>query len=370
MASPKRLASASGSTANKTTIGPSYTGTVATDRRRRLRGSLRLGALAVALVASALAVAAVARSFVGSGEERARVIPWLPLRARLEPLRPLASPCRAAALTPHFGLNGATGSLVLAVSLKNTSARACSLRGRPRVAPVGVNVASVHWQTKPSSVSIAEPAVLGLRLRALRPGEAALLSVWWSNWCGPNSQPASGPAPPPDAILLTLPNDGGVIRLPVTNAPRCDDPTAPSTLLVPPFVFDEQQPKPVTRLPLAARILDQKVDAANPKLHVRAIAHRGRPFRYELAVKNVSRRLFRFHSCPTYSEQFAPRGPRQTYVLNCRPVGALAPGSSAVFAMVIGVPVAAPLGANGLAWELAPQTYLPAFASASVIVRP
>jgi hypothetical protein len=38
--------------------------------------------------------------------------------------------------------------------------------------------------------------------------------------------------------------------------------------------------------------------------------------------------------------------------------------------MVISIPAAAPSGGNGLAWEVAPQTYLPPFAAAMVLVRP
>jgi hypothetical protein len=35
--------------------------------------------------------------------------------------------------------------------------------------------------------------------------------------------------------------------VPVTSAPRCDDPATSSTFLVAPFVFDEPQPPPATR---------------------------------------------------------------------------------------------------------------------------
>jgi hypothetical protein len=55
-------------------------------------------------------------------------------------------------------------------------------------------------------------------------------------------------------------------------------------------------------------------------------------------------------------------------VLNCRPVGQLAPGATALFQMVEPIPKGAQLGNNSLTWELAPKTYQAPFAPAAVWV--
>ena len=103
----------------------------------------------------------------------------------------------------------------------------------------------------------------------------------------------------------------------------------------------------------------------SPTLHAR----RGGLLRYEIALTNTSRRTFHFARCPAYLEQLAPRGRAELYILNCRSAGAIAPGANATFAMVLRVPRAAPRGANGLFWELAPTTYLPPSTAVRVVVE-
>lgn len=49
-------------------------------------------------------------------------------------------------------------------------------------------------------------------------------------------------------------------------------------------------------------------------------------------------------------------------------MGTLGPRTRAVFAMVLRLPADAPLGVNGLGWELAPRTYLPPFVDGRVLV--
>jgi hypothetical protein len=57
---------------------------------------------------------------------------------------------------------------------------------------------------------------------------------------------------------------------------------------------------------------------------------------------------------PAYTEQLAPSGRVETHQLNCAAAGPIAPGKSVAFAMRINVPPKAPLGTNGLFWELDP----------------
>jgi hypothetical protein len=276
----------------------------------------------------------------------------------------LAPPCKASVLDVRAGVQGATGTIVYAIALRNSGTAACSLLGRPTVNLTGKNAEMVGWQTKPLAWN--QPAVLRNRLRALRPNETALLTLLWANWCGPSSQPASGPGPAPDAIVITLPHEGGTISVPIALAPRCDEPSAPSTLRVSSFAFEQPQPSPSTRVPLAARILGQISWTSAKKPRLRSVARRGHWLRYRVALTNVARHPFRFRSCPPYIEDVG--GHAQTYVLNCRPMGTLAPRATAVFAMAAYVPATARFGVNGLSWELAPQSYLPPFTATAVIV--
>jgi hypothetical protein len=93
----------------------------------------------------------------------------------------------------------------------------------------------------------------------------------------------------------------------------------------------------------------------------------GRPFHYEVALRNVSKRPFRFNTCPTYVEGVASTLRGERHVLNCGPAGTLAPGERALFEMVLHIPADAPAGNNGLSWELGEKTYQPSpFASAEI----
>jgi hypothetical protein len=186
----------------------------------------------------------------------------------------------------------------------------------------------------------------------------------WRNWCGPNSKPASGPGPPPDGLVLTLAHRGGEIRMrtyPQRIAPRCDAPGA-SSLQISGFLPSERYPQPSSHLPLAASIVGNR-----PGKEMRFRVPAGRPFHYEVALRNVSKRPFRFNTCPTYAEGLASTLRGERYVLNCRPAGTLAPGERALFEMVLHIPADAPAGNNGLSWELGEKTYQPSpFASAEI----
>lgn len=84
-------------------------------------------------------------------------------------------------------------------------------------------------------------------------------------------------------------------------------------------------------------------------------------------MKNTSKHSFRFRRCPSYYEELLGTA-TLTYTLNCRSVGTIAPGESVLFAMELRVPRHAPLGNNGLIWELAPHTYNPPNTIAAVFV--
>lgn len=330
---------------------------------RRSRLARRHGC--AALVALALAPLASASS--------QPIVPWLNQRpVKASPNPPLAPPCKATDLHAHLFLQGATGSLVGGITLLNAGSAACSLVGRPIFSFTGAAAAAERWRVKKLAASPAPPDVLADppgSLRALQPGKSAGVQVFWSNWCGPGSMPAGGSGAPPDAIVLGLAG-GTSISVPVAHAPRCDAPQYPSTVSVGPFTPTVRHLPASSRLPLRVVIVGSRTVPVKPGLRAFRV-HRGELLRYVVAVSNTGAAMFRFprSSCPSYVEDLTP-WPAQTYVLNCRPAGTIAPRATVLFAMEIQVPATARLGIASLTWELAPKTYEAPFAPAALWVVP
>jgi len=70
-------------------------------------------------------------------------------------------------------------------------------------------------------------------------------------------------------------------------------------------------------------------------------------------LENVGKEPIAFPDCPTYGEWAANSSAafaKDFYVLNCRPVGAIAPGQSVRFAMEIPVPSGTAPGQYTLYW--------------------
>jgi Protein of unknown function (DUF4232) len=302
----------------------------------------------------------------GAADDRGEgAIPWLPTRPRRAAEPPLSAPCRAPDLHAQLQVQGATGNLIGGVLVRNAGRAPCSLRGRP---------SSARFEGGPATATAlrvvaaaADPLDTSLiydrasSLRALGPGRSAFVPVFWSNWCPPEVVVTSTGTPPSRLVLVLA--GGAELTAAVDRAPRCDEPTAPSTLAIKPFARRGRQPPSSSQLPLRAVIVGGSTDKRrSPSLRVQA----GGLLRYEVALTNVSRRPFRFRGCPTYLQDFGGR--HEWYVLNCRPVGVLQPRETARFAMLLRVPKEARLGRTGLFWLLAPKTYLPATAVAGVLI--
>jgi hypothetical protein len=84
-------------------------------------------------------------------------------------------------------------------------------------------------------------------------------------------------------------------------------------------------------------------------------APRGAELRYAVELRNASpTETIRFERCPIVVETLAPAGRPEAHALNCRGAKPLAPGRSLRFEMRLRVAANAPVGPNGLFWELDP----------------
>jgi hypothetical protein len=186
-------------------------------------------------------------------------------------------------------------------------------------------------------------------LLALQAGETAILPVVWSNWCVPGARKAKGPLIPPKKVRVTLPGDRGALDVQYNAVTACARPGAPSTIGVRPF-----QPSPLssrrpwTTTPLSARVLT--LDGAPGPLD----ATRGRVLRYSVLLRNPSTGTVDFQRCPLVAQMLAPSGTVQAHQLNCSDAHPVKAGESIRFEMRLRVPAKAPLGVNGLFWELDP----------------
>lgn len=333
---------------------------IAEAKRRARRRRLLLAVLALVLAGVALGMALTAGAGGGRG-----TIPWLPTRPNLGPANPpLAPACTASQLRATLSLQGATSAgLAGAIEIVNGSSRPCALVGRPKLSFAG---ATSKWRetrwTRSTNISFDPLAPRARSLRALAPGRHVEVGVFWSNWCGRGSNDLGRPGRPPEAIVLAAPGGG---RIALQNrhgggegAPPCLSHSI-STLSATRYVPYVPQLGPSSQLPLRARILSSaklavKAALPQPGLTVRRATWQS----FTVVLTNYGRRPFSFgHSCPAYTEQIDAY-PAQAYILDCRPVGSIAPRRSVRFAMRIFVPPSlSTMHPASLAWVLAPHTW-------------
>lgn len=145
------------------------------------------------------------------------------------------APCLGAALRGVANWQGATGSLLGALTITNRGARPCDLRGRALVLlmttrgvilPVAQRVGAAGHATQGGSIGVSSVVEPRQRVRVL---------LQWANWCGRRTGPLT--------LIFALPGGLGGFAValrdgmgrPVRTVPRCDTPSSPSELRVGPF---------------------------------------------------------------------------------------------------------------------------------------
>jgi len=145
---------------------------------------------------------------------------------------------------------------------------------------------------------------------------------------------------------MVLPNNRGSLDVPSQEITyswggECEGAVV-QRMEVSPFVATQAQPTYVDSSPLSITV--------NLPNHVRA----GQSLAYQVVLTNASAAPFRFHDCPSYTEDASRTGRKNlaNYQLNCSSVGWLGPGESVTFDMVLDIPVDTPPGSGSLRWEM------------------
>jgi hypothetical protein len=303
--------------------------------------------LVPALLVPLLAAAAGCDSGSSQKTETAPpAVPWVSTKPpQVAEREPAARWCRAADLKPPRQVTFVPrlhGGVAL-VALRNVSGQACRLTGRPGAIFVkdgGPVQVQKPFPTTPSN--FPETTYPASSLLALRPGESGDVTIAWDNWCDPVIK--GRPHVPPSALRITLPAGRGSLDVDYNAVPPCVDPSAPTTIGVSGF-----QP---TLVPTGRRWTDAFLRASVPGQPIHG--RRGGILRFHVVLRNASRTAVRFARCPAYAQQLVPAGSVEVYGLNCRAAHAIRPGKTLAFAMRMHVPASAPLGPNGLFWELDP----------------
>ena len=136
--------------------------------------------------------------------------------------------CQPADLQTSSNSTGATGALMLGITLTNKSKNPCALTNPPKVTllndsqePLDVQVSDAPGDQTPPATSQME----------LAPGESAIVSLVWRNACQPL---------PNDSLTMRLELSAGQnldVISKLLSEPRCDNKTEPSTLMIAPYSY-------------------------------------------------------------------------------------------------------------------------------------
>ena len=262
-------------------------------------------------------------------------------------------PCQTTDLHAVFGGIGAMtgGQLAASILLGNRSASACVLAGTPGVqlfdrAGHQIPLTTTVALGMPSDPVLVQPGTADVQAHIPREG-VAYLEVDWQTHDGAGNPCVSSP-PDAAAVGVSLPGGRESLRVSVADPMSMVSTIAPcySRLSVSAFQhWPAPEPSP-TPDPLAS--LTIRIDTPSS-------VSRGSILHYTVTLQNTGTEAVVFPTeCPTYGEWGAnsvQAFAKDFYVLNCRPVGSIAPGQSVRFAMQITVPSGTEPGIYTLSWQ-------------------
>jgi hypothetical protein len=262
-------------------------------------------------------------------------------------------PCLSSDLRAAAGRASAAtgGQLYNSIVFSNHSSSPCRLDGTPRLQLITASgsTLALPQSNGPTPWAPNAPGVVVMDAGAPVPaptagqenptGQASVTFIMYD---------CPGPAPALSRVVVALPNGRGSISVPArtgvafSGGGTCEGNASVHSIGVSPFTGLMPQPNWVenSQLAITLRLPD----------HV----HAGQTLRYEVTLTNSSGAPFKFHDCPSYTEDASRPGHKNlaNYQLNCSSVRWLAPDESATFAMVLDIPADTPPGPGRLRWEM------------------
>ncbi len=235
-------------------------------------------------------------------------------------------PCQAADLQTVFGGIGALtgGQLAASILFGNRSASACVLQGVPAVQLFDSGGHQIPLTTRPAEgvpppePVLVQPGTADVQAYIARAGIAYVGIEWQTHdeaglACVPTPREAT-------TVVVSFPG-GGSSQWPAPEASPAPNPLESLTI---------------------------RIDAPSS-------VPAGSVLRYTVILQNTGSEPVAFPTdCPVYLEWAADSTrafAKEPHVLNCRPVGTIAPGQSARFAMQIPVPSGTQPGLYDLRWQ-------------------
>lgn len=314
--------------------------------------------LATTLSMVSLLSACAAMRQVAGGAAMPTPIPWLPLEAG--PLAfptppavviPLGTlPCHASDVVSSYrGTIGIGGGVVgTALWFGNRTARPCLLSGGPGIRLLDGQARELAITYVPASKFPATLVLLAAHTDDVAsskgwPGTAWLTLEWQT--FDEATQGCPNQAPPASAIALRLPGDSTEFTVPA-GGDRAILAPCNSRIQLSPFQAFQAPPPPVAHRLVATLSAPAQVPV-------------GKRLRYTVTLRNITGEPVTFGSvCPSYVESGSMGQQllaKDRYALNCKPVGAIPPGSRVTFAIELAVlPSAAP-GDYAFGWDLGPN---------------
>lgn len=325
--------------------------------RRRRTGRLLAAAAAAALLAAGATAGYLTTTatgdrqtlrFAGAGTptpaptsvDLAGAVPWADTPAPpYQPLTPSPTPPPASDARPctvadvratAIGGNGGGGTSVDIISFRNVSTSTCVLKGYPHVVatePGHPPVTAVDGHT-----TFPAPVTANMA-----PGQTTNLSVETYSFCA--AWPGGAPSGQPiyHQLAITVPGGGTLTVRQALNV-VCGVHVS--------HFWVQRPPLPSPHDPLE----DLQVSLQMPN-QVAA----GATLRYVATLTNPTGTAISLRRCPGYLEWAGglPTPVKQSYALNCGPVGAIPAHRSVRFAMRMLIPADAPRGALAVFWMLA-----------------
>lgn len=136
--------------------------------------------------------------------------------------------CQPADLQISSNSTGATGALVLGITLTNKSKNPCALANPPQITLLNGSSQPLDVQASDAPGDQTPPAPAQMELA---PNESAIISLIWHNYCQPL---------PDNSLTIRLGLAAGQnldVITSVLSIPRCDAKNEPSTVTVAPYSY-------------------------------------------------------------------------------------------------------------------------------------